>query len=399
MDTTQPFSNSSSSCTDGNYMPIQKEKRYQLESILSSEPINWHQFLSLDEDLAILLNEDIFHCSFQWIISHYPPDNVTRSILLQNQRILFGNPKKARACLSIGLNYSATEVVKFIATHHKYLICVPLNDDSLDFPIHRARKLEIATILVRAYPDGIAKKNDKGNLPLHEAILHHLDPNHIKLLIHEAIAMNVGIDTNHCDGGILIRNKSGRSPLSLLKHQFATGVDIASLIHPISTLDGRMWNKLTLMLRVLSRFGESMRLLHELIDLEFPPEAIYMGRLMMPEELRFRDQEGKSLLSLACMHPKTCSKRLLDSFLRAFPQALYLHDQQGRYPLHWCAVGAREYCEGTDLIYSNGAAIASIPDKKGFFPFMLAASSPGTCSLELIYWLLRVCPDNVDSQR
>ena len=377
---------------NNNFPMDEEEKVFQLRRLISTDPINWNEFLRLDEDLGVLSHE-AYDCSFSWILAHSPPDSVLKTILSRYHTYLFSDVTKIKAGLDIALYCSATEVVKFIATHYQHVISETIDDDSGDFPLHRARKAEIASILLEAYPAGVARQNNEFDLPLHVAIQHYQHPDDIRLLVEQGMIRKVGGQEGR--GGVLVKNRLGETPFSLLNKQFSTGIDIACLSHPVYETDRRLWENLRTMVYAIHDVdkdnAQNFNILHALITLDCPPEAIQLAQLMVPGQVRIADEKGRYPLSLAAAHTN-CSRRVLDNLLGAFPRALHRFDKKGRYPLHWGAAGGRSFPEGTESIFS--ADIASIPDREGMFPFMLAASSKdGT--VDTIYRLLRYSPDVV----
>ncbi len=324
--------------------------------------------------------------------------------------MLFSSEEKIVTCLDLALRCSATIIVRYISIHYPQVIGLPMDVATMSLPLHRAKSADIATILYDAYPAGVAKQNKLGNLPLHEVITNHHCPSHVQVLIEKGWEYHASTERRMgCEAaGLLVRNQKGHTPFSLLKNLICYGVDISYLSRPLYQIDQGLWNSLDLMIRTLALssvhawpvFGSSVGMdsnpiiLHQIIARGCPPQAIQMSRIMIPGEISMVDQNGMYPLSLAAAQSSTCPIRVVRDLLRDYPPALRLPDRFGRYPLHWCAYGGRAFSKGTALIYSKDPSIAAIPDKDGFFPFMLAAASPsnGHLKLNLIYMLLRDCP-------
>mmetsp|Transcript_19574 Transcript_19574/g.28892 ORF Transcript_19574/g.28892 Transcript_19574/m.28892 type:complete len:385 (+) Transcript_19574:178-1332(+) len=368
----------------------QEEKVVRLKNIIAADPINWNEFLELDSELWVLSHEAAFDCSFSWILAHYPPPHVIKSLLERYQKFLFSNDVEIKSILNISLLESIPEVVQFIASRYSYIMNQPL-DISGDVPLHRAQNGEIASIILQACPVSVGAQNHALELPLHAALLHQQHPDHIRLLVEQGVAMKVGGEEG-C-GGVLVQNSHGKSPFDMLNNQFETGIDLATLDNPIYETDRRMFNNLVTMVLAIRHVDRAraseFNVLHEIIRLDCPPSAIRMAQIMAPGQVSKPDEVGRYPLHLAAAN-KSCCRRVLDSLIWGFPRAVQLCDQSGKYPLHWGAIGGRPFSAGVETIYLGGPAVTCIPDKNGFYPFMYAAS--GNCELDTIYRLLRESP-------
>eukprot|EP00558_Chaetoceros_sp_UNC1202_P001169 CAMPEP_0197261560 /NCGR_PEP_ID=MMETSP1429-20130617/84610_1 /TAXON_ID=49237 /ORGANISM="Chaetoceros sp., Strain UNC1202" /LENGTH=336 /DNA_ID=CAMNT_0042725831 /DNA_START=478 /DNA_END=1488 /DNA_ORIENTATION=- len=322
----------------------------------------------------------------------------------------------------MALHLSSQEVVEFIATHYPQVLSQPLlldninggeqdyeNWNSGDIPLHRAKRMDIASILLRHYPGGVTHANSKQNLPLHEATMHHPHPELIRLLIQYGQTMNVGGMTGR--GGVLVPNANGDTPLSILCRQISTGVDVACLVYPLYQTDVRLWKNLQTMVfaykygRVVSMNsggGEHDRItfhiLHSLIELDgCPPEAIHMALIVNPSEVGTIDERGRYPLTLAASQsPTSIPRQLLWTIIHPHPVAIHQRDgERGRYPLHWAAEAGRSFEEGMDLIYKEEPGYAAEADEEGMLPFMLAACSERS-SVDTIYRLLKCCPHVIE---
>mmetsp|Transcript_19573 Transcript_19573/g.28889 ORF Transcript_19573/g.28889 Transcript_19573/m.28889 type:complete len:280 (+) Transcript_19573:178-1017(+) len=261
----------------------QEEKVVRLKNIIAADPINWNEFLELDSELWVLSHEAAFDCSFSWILAHYPPPHVIKSLLERYQKFLFSNDVEIKSILNISLLESIPEVVQFIASRYSYIMNQPL-DISGDVPLHRAQNGEIASIILQACPVSVGAQNHALELPLHAALLHQQHPDHIRLLVEQGVAMKVGGEEG-C-GGVLVQNSHGKSPFDMLNNQFETGIDLATLDNPIYETDRRMFNNLVTMVLAIRHVDRAraseFNVLHEIIRLDCPPSAIRMAQIMAP---------------------------------------------------------------------------------------------------------------------
>lgn len=372
---------------------VSMEKKQQIEGLrdlLQRDPINWDSFLLIDETLGVL-SHDSYNCSFSWILSHYPPPHVVEVIMSRYQRIIFRDDKSIKETLDIALHLSSAPVVEFIASRYKYILEGEVSmDSSGDFPLHRARNERIAAILLRDHPAGIKETNSDRDLPLHTAIKKFRSDTYIRLLLQYGRSVNLGGKGGR--GGILVKNKYGETPLSLLCRQISKGFDTAVSI-PLCRTDFRLWKNLKMMICACFDFdsADNFHLLHALIAMRCPPEALHLSWVMEPHLIHEQDEKRRSPLSLAA-GDLTYPRHTLERLILLLPRAAHACDIYGRYPLHWAALCGRHFSSGTDLLFAANPIVALIPDNQGWYPFMLAASSCDS-DADLIYRLLRENPD------
>jgi len=367
-------------------MKSNEMKIKELEQLLSAEPFNWNRFLELDRDLHVI-SSNICFFSFRWIASKYPPQNIVNELMNRYHRYITSNESITKECLVAGIEYDNVDVITFIAYHKgKQIFSQPV-DKSLDLPLHRARSIDTASILIKTFPDAVRIRNRNGELPLHSAIKHFRSLNHIKLLIREGKRQH--IDSGH--GGILAKNIRGETPFSILCHQLATGIDLP-LTFPLFHSDLRLWEVLTTLLQAYSTDDNGViphrhfRVLHSVISSHCPFQAVYLGQMLAPGQITEADENGRYPLSLAASH-NSCPKQVLISLLGAYPNAINSVDRRGRLPLHWAAASGRNLEEGTKELFDANPSAISLSDNDGMWPFMLAASSYRS-SLNTIYHLL-----------
>ena len=372
------------------YSQNQDEKVFRLKSVLSADPIHWNEFLELDRDLAVLSHEATFNCPFSWILARYPPTYVIKILLERYQNYIFCSDEKIKIIVNIALLGSISEVLRFIASHYSYIMSQPL-DFSGDLPLHRAQKADIASIILRACPASVGVQNAVMELPLHNAFKHQQHPDHIRLLVEQGLAMKVG-GKEGC-GGVLVKNRVGKTPFDVLKKQFVTGIDIATLTNPLYEIDRRMFQNLVTMVLAIGNADPNsvndVNILAEIIRLDCPPQAVLMVQIMAPGQVNKPDELGRYPLHLAVAN-KYCCRRVLNGLIWGFPRAIKLCDQSGKYPLHWGAIGGRSFAAGMDMIYLAEPTVSCISDKNGLYPFMYAASV--NCTLDTIYRLIGECP-------
>lgn len=364
----------------------------ELKRLLSSDPFNWDFFLKLDRELHVISSPQ-YKCSFPWLLSRYPPQPVLHQLLLRYQNYLLSDVNKCKECLITALHYSNVEMIGFLSYYQgTSLLSQPLDDSTLDLPLHQTGNVEVASILIKSFPEAVKVANNQGNLPIHLAIMHFKSPEHIKLLIQEG-KRNCIIDGH---GGVLMKNRAEQTPLSILCHQVETGVDLAYLKFPLYKPDMRLWQNLNTLLEAYYTDDNGVgyfRILHALISLNCPYQAIYMGIMLAPQQIKEADENGRYPLSLAASQ-KSCRKEILTELLHAYPYAIHTSDNMGRHPLHWAAVSGRGLDEGIKELIDADPAVLRLPDKDGMFPYLLAASNCES-SLSTIYYLLRECPENI----
>lgn len=359
-----------------------------LKQILSHDPINWKAFLDVDREFDTLLRcSESIESTFAWILAHYPPKYVIHDLLHRYQSQLFSDQEKMKRILNIALGHNSYDVVYFIAKNYPFLMNQRLdNKNSGDLPLHRVRDVDIASIVIQCYPAAVNVQNFALELPLHCAIEHFSHPDHVRILIEAGLANNVG-GKEGC-GGVLVRNNMGKTPFDVLNHQFSTGIDLATLGNPVYEIEKRMWKNLIAMIHAI-RGAKDLLILHEIINLKCPSQAVRLAQIMLPNELSRADDMGRYPLHLASSQKNYC-KVVLEHLVIGFPEVAHLSDCSGKYPLHYCTLGGRSFAEGTEAIYNAEPVIATVSDDDGYLPFMYAAST--CCSTDTIYRLLRECP-------
>lgn len=371
----------------------QHDKVCELKRVLSEDPINWKKFLELDEELAVLSHQDDFDCSITWILSHYPPGYVIHTLLERYHNEVFANPEQMKKVLNIGLVSSIPEVVQFICSHYPYVLSQRLDEETGDYPIHRAQKMEIASIILAADPASIGYQNNKLDLPLHCALYHQQHPDHVNLLLERGLAMHTGGDEGK--GGVLVPNRNGKTPFDILKGQFQC-MDLATITSPIYEADRRLWQNFVSMICVIRgvnpRQAREMNLLHAIIELDCPPQAVRLGQIMTGQVSKI-DELGRSPLHLACANSISGSRRVIENLVWGFPRAVYLADNNGQFPLHYAANGGRSFGDGIDIIYDANPSISNTPDRNGMLPYVLAANAGS--SVDTIYRLMREIPPSI----
>lgn len=363
----------------------QHENFCNLKRILANDPIHWKEFLEADREYDMLpkCNES-FESTFAWILSHYPPRYVIHDLLHRYQHVLFSDGEKLKNILNVALVRKSYDVVQFIATNYPLVVKEGL-DKSGDLPLHRVRDVDIASIILQCYPTAVNMPNFNLELPLHCAIEQFSHPDYVRILIEEGLANNVG-GREGC-GGVLVPNKMGKTPFDILMNQFATGIDLAILGNPVYEIEKRMWKNMITMLHAI-RGTNNLLVLHDIINLKCPSQAVRLGQIMLPNDVLRADDMGRYPLHLASFQ-KSCSRLVLEHLLIGFPQVAHLCDGSGKYPLHYCTLGGRSFQEGTEMIYNAEPGVAATMDDDGFLPFMYAAST--SCSIDTIYRLLREC--------
>lgn len=276
-----------SSLSIEKYSKDQHDKMIQAYAILSQDPIDWKRFLEIDQELAILSHQNTFDCSMAWILSHSPPEPVIHTLLERYHNDILNNEEMVKSILKIGLSSSITEVVKFICSYSSSILHKPL-DESGDYPIHRAQKVDIAKIILEAAPETIGAKNHNLDLPLHTAFIHqhqHSHPDLVSYLIQQGKAMQVGGEAGK--GGVLVRNKLGKTPFDMLNEEYALA-DLSTISYPKYTADRRMWVNLTEMVKAIKEdVGDGVmdaKIVDAVVELGCAPQAVKTAKIMAGQE-------------------------------------------------------------------------------------------------------------------
>ncbi len=385
------------------------EKILKLKRLMSSDPIDWEDFLELDKDLQAVITPS-FKCSFEWLLRRYPPSSILCQLLKRYESYLFSSKqqnqqrnnisiKDLRKCIKTACCLGNVDFIRFVAWKDKRLLSQPFPEELYftkygNLPIHCAYNLEMARILVEAYPQGLRVANQFGqDLPIHKAIWHNKSVEHVKFLVIEG--KKQGLD----HGGLLRKDSHGHSPFSILCEQIEKGIDVANLTFPLYSDDLKLWEKLLFMLEEIyssntQQLGVDFKVVHALIESGCPNQAILMGLMINPVQIRQMDQFGRYPLSLCASQPSaTNPKSTLLKILHSYPDAIRIPDYNGRLCLHWAAMGGRKLRDGMEDILNAYPGALRLADKDGMLPFMLGAASETDSSLDLVYQLIRECPE------
>lgn len=390
----------------------QHDKILQFFRLESAGPMDWEGFLQLDQELQVM-STPCYKCSFSWLMSCYVPPHVLRELLTRYESYLFSkrNYKELQECIRIACVRSYVEFIHFVAWKDKELLRKPLRETLhltkyCYYPLHNTHSLEIAKILVHVHPESLKIQSCEGNLPIHHAMDNERDVEYMKFLIEEG--KKIGLD----HGGLLVKNKRHQTPLSMVCDEIRKGIDEANLMFPLYRDDLRLWTKLNVILQECQECCSNslqdcsvthdhqgvvvngFQILHTLILSGCPRQAMLMGLLIKPEQIKEVNQSGQFPLSLSASQLSTTNpKSIVLKILHSYPDAVHVPDHNGRLCLHWAAWGGRELGEGTKDILNAYPGALRIADRDGMLPFMLAASSKKDNSLDLVYHLLRECPE------
>ena len=326
-------------------------------------------------------------------------------ILNEHHKDIFVNAESFRLNLYDACYYSSKHLAKFIIDENVDMAKTDI-DDNGNLLLHLCQNSAITKILLKAFPGGVARMNDEMDLPLHVAIRKYRNPEIVHMLIDEGIKQQVGGTDGH--GGIFVKNKNGYTPFSLLCHQFSSGIDLVSIGFPLYQHDMRLWENLVSVVKAAfiiegkdskvegkpSEYLEKTcippMMLHKIIELNCPPEAIYLAHVINPLQVTEPDEKGYFPLSLA-LEKKSVPERVVMKLLKDFPAAINVADKHGRFPLHLSASSGRAYEDGVEHIFKAQPSAISVADEDGMFPVMHAAAAE-EASIDTIYRLLREYP-------
>jgi hypothetical protein len=375
-----------------------------LADILDADPVDWEDFTRAHRSEPKNLSALIQHLSFSEVLNHFPPPNVVHELLAAHHDEIVRSPTALiKQTLLSACATSCLEVVELIAKDASYILQLEI-DLTGDLPLHRAKSLEAAIILVQAYPQGVGRKNREGNLPLHVAIIEHRHEDLIMMLVKKGLEQCIG-GVLGC-GGILVQNKDGETPLSLLYSQCRMG----PITVPLYGVDVRLWETLKYFMKVydLQRHNivdscqldkdymdDESRLktplIHHLLSLDAPENVIELCLTAGSTSLDDIDDLGRVAFSRIAGN-KGYSEEFILSCLQTYPHAASREDRRRRLPLHWAAESGRQAKDGLMDIINAFPNALSMSDADGMYPCMLAALS-SDCTLDLIYTLLREVPD------
>mmetsp|Transcript_29853 Transcript_29853/g.63918 ORF Transcript_29853/g.63918 Transcript_29853/m.63918 type:complete len:369 (-) Transcript_29853:59-1165(-) len=142
----------------------------------------------------------------------------------------------------------------------------------------------------------------------------------------------------------------------------------------------------------------SKYILHGLLDMKAPLDAILMTLKLNPDLASHADTEGNYPLHHAVMRRPFRIKFtvLLRELLKAYPEAAEKRNAAGNTPIHIAIRERIGWEDGLGEIVDACCDVLAIPDKEtGLYPFLLCASLGGNVAANTVFHLLAAKPDLV----
>ena len=289
-------------------------------------------------------------------------------------------------------------------------------------PIHVAREEGTARVLLDAYPKGVATRCHLGQLPLHRACLNRdASPELCRLLVEEGLKQGLGGGSGN--GGVHVRDHSGKTPLDYLCDKIVRGSDWGCCDENKNTTNmqkstsgsrksiSHFWQKLTMLLgAVLPPFNcrdtcHNLLTLHAAIEGGCTFELIEKGMQAYPNQVLELDCLGRSCVAIAAAN-KSTSPAVIEMLLQASEMAKVAQtmasgytrgniscvaDREGKHVLHHAAESGRPYDHALHSIVVSNPSALHIRDGNGNYPVMSAAMrSDG--DIGVIFHLFREAP-------
>lgn len=346
------------------------------------------------------------------------------------ETLLFVAAYGASLALGNDDNNDALETVKLLMDYNPEGVSQTTTQSKM-LPVHHVRSNgEIATLLLKAYPQGSIATDVVGRLALHhvcsgeyvrrpsttseqqdedveqEANNEQADEDTIRLALTcpdvvtelVSVARQEGI----ADGGILTKDSTNKTPLDLLCEEIAGEINDAQQAdkkandssHRVATL----WKSLEFMVRAVSSQdstsdGEyTFRMVHAVIALNCSPAIVAHALSLHPEQAGERDSKGCTPLTLAALSLEKVHPAVICTLLKEYPEAACMTDADGRLPIDIIAESSKydeELWEA--LVKAEPRAVDTRDLRDKMFPFMTAAVGDKS-NMNSVYRLLRAKP-------
>ena len=217
---------------------------------------------------------------------------------------------------------------------------------------------------MNAYPQGVTVKDLAGRLPLH----HCCSGNHVRqqtnveqdaqnetaedeeneansppplLLLHPAVVAQLVTTCKQqglSDGGILTKDREGKTPLDLLCEEIGgeLNADYGAKATPESSSRvATLWESLVTMAKVASHQEKEVifRMVHAVIELNCSPAIVAHALKLHPQQAAERDSKGCTPLMLAALSLDTVHPGVICTLLKFYPEAACMTDVDGRLPI------------------------------------------------------------------
>ena len=137
-------------------------------------------------------------------------------------------------------------------------------------------------------------------------------------------------------------------------------------------------------------------LLHGLLDLKAPLNALLMTLKLHPEAAAYPDKEGNFPIHHAVRRRPFRVKytKLLRELLQAYPEAAVMRNGAGDAPIHIAIRERMAWDDGLSEIVENNCDSLGLPDRQtGLCPVLLCASLGGNVAVNTAFCLLTAKPD------
>jgi ankyrin repeat protein len=137
-------------------------------------------------------------------------------------------------------------------------------------------------------------------------------------------------------------------------------------------------------------------ILHGLLDLKAPLNAILMALKLNPDLASYPDVEGNFPLHHAVIRRPFRVKytKLLRELLIAYPKAAGRRNAAGDSPVHIAIRERMAWEDGLDQIVATDCSVLGLPDQQtGLHPYLLCASLGGNVAVNSVFCLLLAKPD------
>ena len=298
--------------------------------------------------------------------------------------------------------HNANEIVRLLLSQPSgRMLAQTPNRDGV-FPIHLCNSKDTAELLVDIDPECVCRRSQRsGSLPLHHMIETNgpVDPDLCRYIVQKTLdlgrsrSINSGGASVPPLGGILTRNRHGKTPLSLLVDHIDD--DMIKI-----TNRNKMWSVLreTFLPVMMSTATITRGLeLHTLVDYRclHSERMMDMALKLYSHQASFRDELGRTPLHVAVADTGSCrcSYEALQSLIDANPKAPRMADRYGRLPIDWAAECPHVSTRNLALLMKGEPRAIDTRDLQTHrYPFVAAALKEHRNSINNTYVLLRSKP-------
>mmetsp|Transcript_61346 Transcript_61346/g.150160 ORF Transcript_61346/g.150160 Transcript_61346/m.150160 type:complete len:453 (+) Transcript_61346:304-1662(+) len=304
---------------------------------------------------------------------------------------------------SASVVHNANEIVRLLLSQPSgRMLAQTPNKDGI-FPIHLCRSKDTVELLADAdHPCVCRRSHRSGSLPLHHMIESNgpIDPDLCHYVVQKTLDLGRSNSNSNSScmsipplGGILTRNRHGKTPLSLLVDHIDD--DMIKI-----TNRKKMWSVLRetfLPIMMSTATITRGRALHTLIDYRclHSERMMDMALKLYSHQTSFRDELGRTPLHVAVADTGSCrcSYAALQSLIDANPKAPRMADKDGRLPIDWAAECPHVSTRNLALLMKGEPRAIDTRDLQTHrYPFVAAALKEHHNSINNTYVLLRSKP-------